>query len=94
MNMLRLLSLLAVLPLPAVAADAMAPDAAPNRDRPGLEQRFAEMDTNRDGLVTASEIRAYLESKHGKGYARLALDKMQAAEQGASCGTVFAQRLY
>lgn len=61
---------------------------------PSVEDNLREMDRDRNGLVTVSEVRAYLELKHGKGYEKSILDKMQSAERGASCGTPFAQSFY
>lgn len=61
---------------------------------PSVEDNLREMDRDRNGLVTVSEVRAYLELKHGKGYEKAVLDKMQSSEGGASCGTPFAQTFY
>ncbi len=61
---------------------------------PSVEDNLRKMDRDRNGLVTASEVRAYLELKHGKGYEKAILDKMQSSEGGASCGTPFAQTFY
>jgi hypothetical protein len=61
---------------------------------PSVEDNLQAMDKDRNGMVTASEVRAYLESKHGKGYEKAILDRMQASEGGASCGTPFAQSFY
>lgn len=52
------------------------------------------MDKDRNGMVTASEVRGYLQAKHGKGYEKSILDKMQSSENGLSCGTPFAQSFY
>lgn len=61
---------------------------------PSVEDRLREMDKDNNGLVTASEVREYLQSKHGKGYEKNVLDKMQSSENGLSCGTPFAQSFY
>lgn len=63
-------------------------------DTPSVEDNLREMDKDHNGLVTVSEVRAYLESKHGKGYEKSTLDKIQASEDGSSCGTPFAQSFY
>jgi hypothetical protein len=52
------------------------------------------MDTNKDGMVTVSEVRAFIEAKHGKGYEKSLLDKMEASTSGLSCATPFANRFY
>jgi hypothetical protein len=61
---------------------------------PSVEDNLREMDKDRNGMVTVSEVRAYLESKHGKDYEKSTLDKLQSFEGGASCGTPFAQPFY
>lgn len=58
---------------------------------PSVEDNLREMDKDRNGIVTSSEVRAYLQSKHGKDYEKSVLDKLQSTERGASCGTPFAQ---
>ncbi|CAG0959371.1 hypothetical protein MTYP_00638 [Methylophilaceae bacterium] len=60
---------------------------------PSVEDNIREMDKDRNGLVTVSEVRVYLESMHGKGYEKDILDKMEASS-GASCGTTFAKSFY
>lgn len=61
---------------------------------PSVEDNLREMDKDRNGLVTTSEVRAYLQSKHGKDYEKSVLDKLQSTERGASCGTPFAQSFF
>lgn len=61
---------------------------------PSVEDNLREMDKDRNGLVTTSEVRAYLQSKHGKDYEKSILDKLQSTERGASCGTPFAQSFF
>lgn len=61
---------------------------------PSVEENLREMDKDRNGLVTTSEVRAFLELKHGKDYKKAILDKIQSFEGGASCGTSFAQSFY
>jgi hypothetical protein len=78
--------------IPAISlADPVSPVPAVV---PSVEDNLREMDRDRNGLVTVSEVRAYLELKHGKGYEKAVLDKMQSSEGGASCGTPFAQTFY
>jgi hypothetical protein len=61
---------------------------------PSVEENLRIMDKDGNGLVTASEVRAYLQLKHGAAYEKAILDKMQSTESGASCGTPFAQSFY
>jgi len=39
-------------------------------------------------------VRAFLELKHGKGYEKELLDKLEASASGKSCSTPFAKELY
>ncbi|PKO24445.1 MAG: hypothetical protein CVU35_09250 [Betaproteobacteria bacterium HGW-Betaproteobacteria-8] len=61
---------------------------------PSVEENLREMDKDRNGIVTASEVRTYLQSKHGEDYEKSILDKLQSTERGASCGTPFAQSFF
>lgn len=55
---------------------------------PTVEDNVALMDTDKNGFADASEVRAFLELKHGKGYESAVLDRFEALLRGASCGTV------
>ena len=83
--MKKLPLLLLMLCLPAIAADEILV--------PTVEDNLRDMDKDRNGIVTVSEVRVFIESKHGKGYEKALLDKMEGAS-GQSCGTAFAQSLY
>ena len=61
---------------------------------PSVQENMVAMDTNKDGMVTVSEVRAFIEAKHGKGYEKQLLDKMEASTSGLSCATPFANRFY
>lgn len=61
---------------------------------PTVEDNVAKMDTDKNGFADASEVRAFLELIHGKGYERELLDKFEASVKGTSCGTPFANKLY
>jgi hypothetical protein len=61
---------------------------------PSVQENMVAMDTNKDGMVTVSEVRAFIEAKHGKGYEKSLLDKMEASTSGLSCATPFANRFY
>ena len=52
------------------------------------------MDTDKNGYADVFEVRAYLELKHGKGYQKEVLDRMEASASSKSCGTTFANDLY
>ena len=55
---------------------------------PTVEDNVALMDTDKNGFADASEVRAFLELKHGKGYQSEVLDRFEATMRAASCGTV------
>ncbi len=61
---------------------------------PTVEDNVAAMDTDKNGFADASEVRAFLELIHGKGYERELLEKFEASLKGTSCGTPFAKNLY
>lgn len=61
---------------------------------PSLEDNVLAMDTDKNGFADVFEVRAFLELKHGKGYQKEVLDKMEASASGKSCGTTFANDLY
>lgn len=69
-------------------------DQAVDTATPSVQDNLVAMDTNKDGMVTVSEVRAYIESKHGKGYEKELLDRMEASTNGLSCATPFANRFY
>jgi hypothetical protein len=52
------------------------------------------MDTDKNGFVDVFEVRAFLELRHGKGYEKELMDKMEASAKGQSCGTPFANTIY
>jgi len=61
---------------------------------PSLEDNVALMDTDKNGFADVFEVRAFLELKHGKGYEKELLDKLEASASGKSCSTPFAKELY
>ena len=61
---------------------------------PSLEDNVVAMDTDKNGFADVYEVRAFLELKHGKGYQKEVLDKMEASASGKSCSTPFAKDLY
>lgn len=69
-------------------------DAEGKYSGPTVEQNIVSMDTDKNGFADASEVRAFLELKHGKGYESALLDKFEASVNGTSCNTPFANKLY
>ncbi|HPH05209.1 MAG TPA: hypothetical protein PL131_04990 [Methylotenera sp.] len=61
---------------------------------PTVEDNVKAMDTDKNGFADASEVRAYLEKTHGKGYESAVLDRFESSVKGASCGSPFANKLY
>lgn len=61
---------------------------------PTVEDNIKLMDTDKNGFADVFEVRAFLELKHGKGYEKELLDKMEASANGRSCSTPFAKDLY
>jgi Ca2+-binding EF-hand superfamily protein len=81
--------LLLILLLPAVAlAEGQAVPAA------SVEENIRAMDRDHDGMVTVAEIRAFLETKNGKGYKHDLLDEMEAKAGAKSCASPFSQSFY
>lgn len=54
---------------------------------PTVEENIIAMDTDKNGFVDVFEVRAFLEFKHGKGYKKSLLDRLEANAQPNSCGT-------
>ena len=61
---------------------------------PSVEDNVAAMDTDKNGFADVSEVRTFLELKHGKGYESELLGKMEASIKGTSCATPFAKSFY
>ncbi|HSI95935.1 MAG: hypothetical protein ACAH09_05085 [Methylophilaceae bacterium] len=59
-----------------------------------VEDNIRNMDKDRDGMVSISEIRAYLEAQNGKGYRRELLDEMTAKADAKSCASPFSRSFY
>lgn len=64
---------------------AMAADA-----QPSVQDNITAMDRDRDGMVTVSEVRAFIEATHGRQYQTAVLDEMESLLHGRSCATPFA----
>ena len=62
-------------------------------DQPSVEENIRAMDRDRDGMVSVSEIRTYLESRHGKGYEKQLMDTLES-RGGPSCSSPFSRSFY
>lgn len=72
-------------------ACVQAADAAP---APSVEDNIRAMDRDHDGMVNVSEMRAFLEARHGKDYRRELLDEMEVKAGAKSCASPFSRSLY
>lgn len=79
----RLLLLLWLWPVLALA----------DADPPSVEDNIRALDTDHDGQVSITEIRAFLEAKYGKGYEQAVLDEMEK-KAANSCGSPFSRSFY
>lgn len=61
---------------------------------PTVEDNIVLMDKDKNGFADVYEVRAFLELKHGKGYEKELLDKLESSAKGSSCSTPFAKDLY
>lgn len=61
---------------------------------PTVEDNIMLMDKDKNGFADVYEVRAFLELKHGKGYEKELLDKLESSASGRSCSTPFAKDLY
>ncbi len=59
-----------------------------------VEVNIRAMDSNHDGQVTVTEMRAFLESQHGKDYKQALLEQMEIKAGLKSCGSPFSKSLY
>lgn len=75
-------------PQPQTQQQAKAPAYA------SVQENLKAMDQDGDGQVSVLELRAYLETRHGKGYEQKVMDDLEASAKGRSCSTPFAQSFY
>jgi hypothetical protein len=81
--------------MPLAHAEALLGYLTENQyNGPSLEDNVVQMDTDKNGFADVFEVRAFLELKHGKGYEKELLDKLEASASGKSCSTPFAKELY
>lgn len=84
----RILLLLTImLPTATWAEDPVSSTAS-------VEDNIRSMDHDRDGMVSITEIRAYLEAQNGKGYRRELLDEMEAKAEAKSCASPFSRSTF
>lgn len=72
------------LPVAAFAADI----------QPSVEDNIRAMDTDHDGMVTAHEMRVFLEKKNGKDYKQDLMDELEVKAGTRSCASPFTQSFY
>lgn len=80
----RWLLLMSFIAMPGLALAGDLPAGEPS-----VQDNIRAMDVNRDGMVTASEIRAFVEARRGKGYQNKLLDEMEAQGDARSCASPF-----
>jgi hypothetical protein len=74
-----------LLPVAALAAEDAQPSVADN---------IRAMDTDHDGMVTAHEMRVFLEKKNGKDYKQDLMDELEAKAGAKSCASPFSKSFY
>ena len=62
-------------------------DADGKYNGPTVEEKVAEMDTDKNGFADVYEVRAYLEKQHGEDYQKEVLGRWEANANPNSCGT-------
>jgi hypothetical protein len=65
------------------------PTFAATSEEPSVEDNIRAMDTDHDGQVSVSEIKAYLQKKYGEDYQRELLELMERRANAKSCGSSF-----
>lgn len=84
MSMRILLLLTMLLPM-AIAAEEKVSE---------VEDNIRAMDIDHDGMVTAHEMRVFLEKKNGKGYQQDLMDELEAKAGSRSCTSPFSRSFY
>lgn len=85
-----MLGLAAAMPTHAATVLDVLTDTQGRYTGPTVEENVVSMDTDKNGFADASEVRAFLELKHGKGYESEVLERFEASLKGTSCATPFA----
>jgi hypothetical protein len=86
-KLIFVLSLL--LPVPVCAED-VKPGI---QGEPSVEANIQAMDTDRDGMVSVSEIKAHLQKRFGQHYQESLLEKMEFVAKSQSCNSSFTRPL-
>lgn len=79
--------LLLMLTWPAMAADT-GPQSA------SVEDNIRAMDKNRDGMVSADEVRHFIEARLGKDYEQQLLDDYELMAGTKSCASPFSRTTF
>lgn len=79
-----------VLPLSS-NANASLNFSSNNSPANSIAENIYAMDKDGDGMVSVVEVRAFIESRHGKTYQKDVLDEMESSINGKSCSTPFAK---
>jgi len=66
----------------------------PKPVEPSVEENIRAMDTDHDGMVTAHEMRVFLEKKNGKDYKQDLMDELEAKAGARSCTSPFTKSFY
>ena len=61
---------------------------------PSVEDNIRAMDTNCDGMVTAAEVRAFIEARRGKDYEQQLLDEYELLAGAKSCASPFSRSTF
>ena len=85
-----MLGLMPIIPVHAATVLDVLTDTQGRYIGPSVEDNVVSMDTDKNGFADASEVRAFLELKHGKGYESEVLERFEASLKGTSCATPFA----
>jgi Ca2+-binding EF-hand superfamily protein len=82
--LIRMLVVLMWIPFAAIAEEPV----------PSVEDNIRAMDTDHDGIVTAHEMRVFLEKKHGKDYQQEVMDELEKKAEAKSCASPFTKSFY
>jgi hypothetical protein len=69
------------------------PSFAATPDEPSVADNIRAMDTDHDGQVSVTEIKAYLQKKYGADYQKDLLELMEKRAYAKSCGSSFTRDL-
>lgn len=69
------------------------PVFAATSDEPSVADNIQAMDTDHDGQVSVTEIKAYLQKKYGADYQKDLLELIEKRAYAKSCGSSFTRDL-